>query len=108
MRTAVDEADPMDIDQEIVVPLAHEDQTAERDAIDVERPMGINFWSVRRSRGVEKWERQMLMLSFFLFIFSRGVVYGTKAFLPTMINAGKGTIVNISSVFGLFAVPSQG
>ncbi|HEX2306690.1 MAG TPA: SDR family NAD(P)-dependent oxidoreductase [Jatrophihabitantaceae bacterium] len=35
-----------------------------------------------------------------------GVVHGTKAFLPHVI-ASRGHIVNISSVFGVMAVPSQ-
>jgi short-subunit dehydrogenase len=43
--------------------------------------MGINFW---------------------------GVVHGTKAFLPHLMASGDGHIVNISSVFGLGACPSQG
>jgi NAD(P)-dependent dehydrogenase (short-subunit alcohol dehydrogenase family) len=47
---------------------------------DFEWLMGINFW---------------------------GVVYGTKAFLPHLKAAGEGAIVNVSSVFGLIAVPSQ-
>jgi len=47
---------------------------------DFEWLMGINFW---------------------------GVVYGTKAFLPHIKRAGEGAIVNISSVFGLIAVPAQ-
>src|SRR4051812_44907877 len=47
---------------------------------DFEWIMGINFW---------------------------GVVYGTKAFLPHIKRAGEGSIVNISSVFGLIAVPAQ-
>jgi short-subunit dehydrogenase len=42
--------------------------------------MGINFW---------------------------GVVHGTKAFLPHLIASGDGHLVNISSVFGFIAVPSQ-
>ncbi|HEV7193634.1 MAG TPA: SDR family NAD(P)-dependent oxidoreductase [Jatrophihabitantaceae bacterium] len=37
-----------------------------------------------------------------------GVVNGTKAFLPHVIASGDGHIVNISSLFGLMAVPSQG
>lgn len=37
-----------------------------------------------------------------------GVVYGTKAFLPLIKSSGEeGHIVNISSVFGLFAQPTQ-
>jgi NADP-dependent 3-hydroxy acid dehydrogenase YdfG len=37
-----------------------------------------------------------------------GVVNGTKAFLPHLIASRDGHVVNISSVFGLMAVPSQG
>lgn len=36
-----------------------------------------------------------------------GVVNGTKAFLPHLVASGDGHVVNISSVFGLFSVPSQ-
>ena len=36
-----------------------------------------------------------------------GVVNGTKAFLPHVIASGDGHIVNISSLFGLIAVPGQ-
>ncbi|MPZ00027.1 MAG: SDR family NAD(P)-dependent oxidoreductase [Actinophytocola sp.] len=36
-----------------------------------------------------------------------GVMHGTKAFLPHLIDSGDGHIVNVSSVFGLIAVPSQ-
>ncbi len=36
-----------------------------------------------------------------------GVVHGTKAFLPHLEASGEGHIVNISSVFGLMAIPSQ-
>ncbi|MCF4166699.1 SDR family NAD(P)-dependent oxidoreductase [Zavarzinia compransoris] len=43
--------------------------------------MGINFW---------------------------GVVHGTKAFLPHMTERKAGSIVNVSSVFGLIGVPGQG
>jgi short-subunit dehydrogenase len=42
--------------------------------------MGINFW---------------------------GVVHGTKAFLPHIKKTGDGHVVNISSVFGIIAVPTQ-
>jgi short-subunit dehydrogenase len=34
-----------------------------------------------------------------------GVLYCTKAFLPTMLGAGRGHIVNVASVAGRFAVP---
>ena len=47
---------------------------------DLEWLMGVNFW---------------------------GVVHGTKAFLPHLLAAGEGHIVNVSSVFGLFSVPAQ-
>jgi NAD(P)-dependent dehydrogenase (short-subunit alcohol dehydrogenase family) len=47
---------------------------------DYEWIMGINFW---------------------------GVVYGSKAFLPHLVASGDAHLVNISSVFGLFAVPGQ-
>ena len=47
---------------------------------DFEWLMGINFW---------------------------GVTYGTKAFLPTLLAQNEGTIVNLSSVFGIIAVPTQ-
>jgi NAD(P)-dependent dehydrogenase (short-subunit alcohol dehydrogenase family) len=36
-----------------------------------------------------------------------GVVNGTKAFLPHLIASGDGHVVNISSLFGLIAMPSQ-
>ena len=36
-----------------------------------------------------------------------GVIYGTKAFLPMMLAQREGHIVNLSSVFGLVAVPAQ-
>ncbi|MBA4210411.1 MAG: acetoin dehydrogenase [Parvibaculum sp.] len=36
-----------------------------------------------------------------------GMVYGTKAFLPQLQAKGAGHIVNVSSLFGLVAVPSQ-
>jgi NADP-dependent 3-hydroxy acid dehydrogenase YdfG len=48
---------------------------------DIDWIMGINFW---------------------------GVLHGTKFFLPHVVASGDGHIVNISSVFGLFAAPSQG
>jgi NAD(P)-dependent dehydrogenase (short-subunit alcohol dehydrogenase family) len=47
---------------------------------DMEWLMSINFW---------------------------GVVYGTKAFLPALLQSGDGHLVNISSVFGMIAVPTQ-
>lgn len=50
------------------------------DYADYEWIMNINFW---------------------------GVVNGTKAFLPHLIASGDGHVINISSIFGLFAVPGQ-
>lgn len=37
-----------------------------------------------------------------------GVVHGTRAFLPHLRASGDGHIINISSIFGIVAVPSQG
>jgi NAD(P)-dependent dehydrogenase (short-subunit alcohol dehydrogenase family) len=37
-----------------------------------------------------------------------GVVHGTKAFLPQLLARRDAAVVNISSVFGLIAVPAQG
>nr|MBV6630466.1 SDR family NAD(P)-dependent oxidoreductase [Oceanococcus sp. HetDA_MAG_MS8] len=36
-----------------------------------------------------------------------GVVYGTKAFLPHLVAAGEGHVINVSSIFGLFSQPTQ-
>ena len=36
-----------------------------------------------------------------------GVVHGTTTFLPHLVAGGGGAVVNVSSVFGLMAVPSQ-
>jgi NAD(P)-dependent dehydrogenase (short-subunit alcohol dehydrogenase family) len=36
-----------------------------------------------------------------------GVVNGTKAFLPYLVASGDGHVVNVSSLFGLLAVPGQ-
>ncbi len=53
---------------------------AEMSYEDLEWLFGINFW---------------------------GVVHGTKAFLPHLKRADEGHIVNVSSVFGIIAVPGQ-
>ena len=37
-----------------------------------------------------------------------GVVHGTQAFLPHLAASGDGQVANVSSVFGLIAVPKQG
>jgi len=47
---------------------------------DIERVMDVDFW---------------------------GVVNGTKAFLPHLIDSGDGHVVNVSSIFGLFSIPGQ-
>ncbi len=36
-----------------------------------------------------------------------GVVHGTKAFLPHLVESGDGHVVNISSLFGLMGMPGQ-
>src|SRR6478752_5589282 len=48
---------------------------------DIEKVMDVDFW---------------------------GVVNGTKVFLPHLIASGDGHVINVSSVFGLLAVPGQG
>jgi NAD(P)-dependent dehydrogenase (short-subunit alcohol dehydrogenase family) len=48
---------------------------------DFEWLMGVNFW---------------------------GVVHGTKAFLPHLMAARDGHVINVSSVFGLMGIPTQG
>ncbi len=53
--------------------------------------LGMSFQDLERVMNVDFW----------------GVVYGTKAFLPHLIASGHGHLVNISSLFGLVAVPSQ-
>jgi len=47
---------------------------------DVERVIDVDFW---------------------------GVAHGTMAFLPHLVDSGEGTLVNISSLFGLIAMPGQ-
>jgi NADP-dependent 3-hydroxy acid dehydrogenase YdfG len=47
---------------------------------DIERVMDVDFW---------------------------GVVNGTKAFLPHLIESGDGHVINISSLFGLLSMPGQ-
>ncbi len=37
-----------------------------------------------------------------------GVVYGTKAFLPQIVENNEGAVVNISSIFGLIGTPNSG
>ena len=54
---------------------------AEIEYEDFEWIVGINFW---------------------------GVVHGTTAFMPHLRASGRGHVVNISSVFGIIAVPTQG
>jgi len=36
-----------------------------------------------------------------------GVLYGTKAFLPMMLEAGRGHVVNVASLAGRFAIPGS-
>jgi NADP-dependent 3-hydroxy acid dehydrogenase YdfG len=60
--------------------IAHHGDVEKTEFKDIERIMDVDFW---------------------------GVVNGTKAFLPHVIASGDGHIVNISSLFGLIAVPGQ-
>src|SRR5690606_18215926 len=58
--------------------VAHAGTVEANELADYEWIMNINFW---------------------------GVVHGTKAFLPHLRTSGAGHIINISSVFGIFAQP---
>ncbi|WP_405485538.1 SDR family NAD(P)-dependent oxidoreductase [Nocardia sp. NBC_00511] len=60
--------------------IAHHGDVVDTAFKDIERIMDVDFW---------------------------GVVNGTKAFLPYLIESGSGHVVNISSLFGLIAVPGQ-
>ncbi|BAD59553.1 Short-chain dehydrogenase [Nocardia farcinica] len=60
--------------------IAHHGDVIKSEFKDIERIMDVDFW---------------------------GVVNGTKAFLPMLIESGDGHVVNVSSLFGLIAVPGQ-
>ncbi|MBF6131828.1 SDR family NAD(P)-dependent oxidoreductase [Nocardia otitidiscaviarum] len=60
--------------------IAHHGDVIATQFKDIERIMDVDFW---------------------------GVVNGTKAFLPYLIESGAGHVVNVSSLFGLIAVPGQ-
>ena len=60
--------------------IAFHGEVSESQFKDIERIMDVDFW---------------------------GVVNGTKAFLPMLIESGEGHVVNVSSLFGLIAVPGQ-
>ncbi|MET9485664.1 SDR family oxidoreductase [Nocardia sp. NPDC006630] len=60
--------------------IAHHGDVIKTDFKDIDRIMDVDFY---------------------------GVVNGTKAFLPYLIESGSGHVVNISSLFGLIAVPGQ-
>ncbi len=57
---------------------------------------GMPTWCV----SPEQYERTM-QINFF------GVVYGTQAFLPQIIENNEGAIVNVSSIFGLVGTPDS-
>ena len=60
--------------------IAYNGNVTESEFKDIERIIDVDFW---------------------------GVVNGTKAFLPHVIASGDGHVVNVSSLFGLIAVPGQ-
>jgi len=53
--------------------------------------LGMSYGDIDRVLNVDFW----------------GVVNGTKAFLPHLIASGDGTLVNLSSLFGLIPMPGQ-
>lgn len=60
--------------------IAHHGDVVKTEFKDFDRVMDVDFW---------------------------GVVNGTKAFLPYLIESGEGHVVNVSSLFGLISVPGQ-
>ncbi|QIS15327.1 SDR family NAD(P)-dependent oxidoreductase [Nocardia arthritidis] len=60
--------------------IAHYGDVMKSSFKDVERIMDVDFW---------------------------GVVNGTKAFLPYLVESGAGHVVNVSSLFGIIAIPGQ-
>jgi NAD(P)-dependent dehydrogenase (short-subunit alcohol dehydrogenase family) len=61
---------------------------------------GVTIFGTVAHTSIEEYEWQ-------LDINMWGVLYGTKAFLPMMLEQREGCIVNISSVFGLLGFPTQ-
>lgn len=53
------------------------------------------------------WETPLEDFKWLMDINFYGVVYGTKAFLPMLMRAKWGHVVNISSIFGIIGVPEQ-
>jgi short-subunit dehydrogenase len=66
----------------------------------------INNAGVAMSSGT-LWETSIDDFQWLMGINFNGVLYGTKAFLPFLQQAQWGHIVNVSSLFGLIAVPEQ-
>jgi NADP-dependent 3-hydroxy acid dehydrogenase YdfG len=60
--------------------IAYNGNVEESEFKEIEKVMDVDFW---------------------------GVVNGTKAFLPHLIASGDGHVINVSSLFGLVAVPGQ-
>jgi NAD(P)-dependent dehydrogenase (short-subunit alcohol dehydrogenase family) len=94
-------ADPLDVSQRELV-LAYADTVVEHFGVVnlVINNAGIAFTGTIEQMSFKDFDRVM-DVDFW------GVVSGTKAFLPHLIASGDGHVVNISSVFGLFSVPSQ-
>lgn len=88
-------------DQKAVYDLA-EQVTADFGGVDVV----INNAGVALSQTIE--DMTLEDLRWVMDINFWGVVYGTKAFLPILKTRSQACIINISSVFGLIAVPTQG
>jgi short-subunit dehydrogenase len=61
---------------------------------------GISMINTIEGHSIDDYER-MMAVNFW------GVLYGTKAFLPYLKESGDGHIINISSLFGLTAQPTQ-
>ena len=121
-RVAVSDVDEAGLDETAGL-LAAAGARVDRARVDVAEPRAVQAWAdglardfgpihlVVNNAGVTLNASIAAMsyedLDWVMSVNFRGVVHGTKAFLPYLESAGEGCIVNMSSAFGLIAVPTQ-